>query len=313
MDILPQDNTPRKQCTKCELWFPATTTYFHKQTKGRLQPACKECRKTPKIEKPLPTRKQCAKCEEWYDATLTNFFAENKTKSGLRSICKGCCEKYNDENAESQKAYQREYTDSHADAKKVYFQRWRSTNANKKRDADRNYKVTHRDQVRQRKQLYHMAHRDTILPYLRGYYQNVVKPRKQDKPRRMHVSRFEMWVMDLIQSAGVKIETQVKKDNWIFDAAIPGTNILVEADGVFWHNLPSAIRRDMRKNAWCVAHGHQLIRIPELAFYNNPLDAITPLLILWEQTTGLKHSPVDRSKLVIRDKRQKIIQRERDW
>jgi hypothetical protein len=47
MDILPQDTTPRKQCSNsnCLQWFPATSEFFYerKGSKDGLNRQCKEC------------------------------------------------------------------------------------------------------------------------------------------------------------------------------------------------------------------------------------------------------------------------------
>ncbi len=48
MNSLPQDSTPRKQCSNpdCHKWYPATTEFFHRATdrKSGLEAQCKECK-----------------------------------------------------------------------------------------------------------------------------------------------------------------------------------------------------------------------------------------------------------------------------
>ncbi len=45
MDMIPQDNTPRKQCTgPCGQFLPNTTQFFHRNGKDKLYPKCKECK-----------------------------------------------------------------------------------------------------------------------------------------------------------------------------------------------------------------------------------------------------------------------------
>jgi len=45
MDIIPQDSSPRKQCTGiCGRFLPNTTEFFHRNGKDKLYPQCKECR-----------------------------------------------------------------------------------------------------------------------------------------------------------------------------------------------------------------------------------------------------------------------------
>lgn len=43
-DTIPQD-IPQKQCTKCKQWFPATTDFFWKHSRGGLYPRCIPCKK----------------------------------------------------------------------------------------------------------------------------------------------------------------------------------------------------------------------------------------------------------------------------
>lgn len=104
------------------------------------------------------------------------------------------------------------------------------------------------------------------------------------KERR--VSYFENRVMDLVESKGIPLERQVKRGKWSFDAAIANTSILIEADGAYWHSLEKAKERDARKNQWCLEHGYTLIRISELEFYRDPLEAINVILTRWETLTG---------------------------
>src|SRR5947209_2494181 len=43
MNSIPQDDTPQKQCNRCQQSFPATLEFFHK-SKGGLHACCKKCR-----------------------------------------------------------------------------------------------------------------------------------------------------------------------------------------------------------------------------------------------------------------------------
>ena len=50
---------------------------------------------------------------------------------------------------------------------------------------------------------------------------------------------------------------------------ITNTNILIEADGSYWHSFEKAKERDARKREWCNKNGFELFRIDELEFYKN--------------------------------------------
>lgn len=83
------------------------------------------------------------------------------------------------------------------------------------------------------------------------------------------VSRFEETVFEYLVNINGQLIRQVKKGRWSFDMAIDGTNILIEADGSYWHSQPHVKARDERKNVWCKENGFELYRIDELTFYKS--------------------------------------------
>jgi hypothetical protein len=97
-------NFPRKQCTTCEQFFPATLEYFHSHytTFDRLRPQCKECRS--KIAKDIRKKnrpdvapqgyKQCGKCKEIKPATTEFFSPAKRYAYGVSSQCKKCTNQY---------------------------------------------------------------------------------------------------------------------------------------------------------------------------------------------------------------------------
>lgn len=98
--------------------------------------------------------------------------------------------------------------------------------------------------------------------------------------------------MAMIESSGYKVERQAKRGRWSFDGALVGSNILVEADGVYWHSGEKVKERDARKDAWAAAHGYTLLRVPELAFYRDAQAAINVILRRAE-AEGLEVSRID--------------------
>lgn len=83
------------------------------------------------------------------------------------------------------------------------------------------------------------------------------------------VSKFEEMVYEYLVNVNGFLIKQVKKGRWSFDMAVAGTNILIEADGSYWHSKPNAKERDARKNEWCKENGFELYRIDELTFYKS--------------------------------------------
>lgn len=83
------------------------------------------------------------------------------------------------------------------------------------------------------------------------------------------ISRFEETVFEYLSSINGQVVGQVKKGRWTFDMAVRGTNILIEADGSYWHSNPVVKERDKRKNRWCEENRFELYRIDELTFYKS--------------------------------------------
>ena len=83
------------------------------------------------------------------------------------------------------------------------------------------------------------------------------------------ISGFECNVYEYLNQFNGNITQQIKKGRWSFDMGITNTNILIEADGSYWHSFEKAKERDERKKEWCNKNGFELFRIDELEFYKN--------------------------------------------
>ena len=84
--------------------------------------------------------------------------------------------------------------------------------------------------------------------------------------------------MDMIEASGYKVERQARRGRWSFDGALVGSNILVEAGGVYWHGSAVVKERDARKDRWAVENGYILLRVLELAFYKDAAAGIDVIL-----------------------------------
>lgn len=96
--------------------------------------------------------------------------------------------------------------------------------------------------------------------------------------RCRRVSHFEDAVIAMVEAAGCRVERQARRGRWSFDGAITGTNILIEADGVYWHSSAAVKARDARKDRWAAQQGYVVIRVPEMDFRDDPAKAIAPIL-----------------------------------
>lgn len=75
---------------------------------------------------------------------------------------------------------------------------------------------------------------------------------------------IEKAVYDFLLLKGIVFEKQkVINGRFIVDAYIPSLNLVVEADGKYWHNLPEIKGKDNAKNAYLTKCGYNLLRLPE--------------------------------------------------
>lgn len=76
-----------------------------------------------------------------------------------------------------------------------------------------------------------------------------------------------------------KLYKQLKKKNINFikehiigkfrvDVYIPSLNLVIEADGDYWHSLDYVIKKDKTENAYLKKHGYKLLRISETDINN---------------------------------------------
>ena len=73
---------------------------------------------------------------------------------------------------------------------------------------------------------------------------------------------IEKKVYEELKKRGLLFETQKAVGNrFIVDAYIPKFNLVVEADGNYWHSLPKVKKRDKVKNAYLEEHGYNLLRL----------------------------------------------------
>ncbi len=68
-------------------------------------------------------------------------------------------------------------------------------------------------------------------------------------------------VLDLVESAGLLVDREVRVGRWSLDAVPRGTKVAIELDGEFWHSLPDMVDRDQRKDAYLTSRGWQVIRV----------------------------------------------------
>lgn len=80
---------------------------------------------------------------------------------------------------------------------------------------------------------------------------------------------IEKKVYEELKARGILFETQkLINGRFLVDAYIPSLNLVVEADGSYWHSLPKTIKKDKIKNAYLKACGFSLLRLTETEINN---------------------------------------------
>ena len=80
--------------------------------------------------------KRCSKCEEW--KPRAEFYRNKKAKDGLARWCKECnraaVKKWNQENRDRRREYDREYYQNNKDRKREYKREWDQNNTDRRRE-----------------------------------------------------------------------------------------------------------------------------------------------------------------------------------
>lgn len=80
---------------------------------------------------------------------------------------------------------------------------------------------------------------------------------------------IEKKVYGELKARGFLFETQkLINGKFLVDAYIPAFNLVIEADGDYWHSLPKSIGRDKAKNAYLKKCGFGLLRLTETEINN---------------------------------------------
>lgn len=80
---------------------------------------------------------------------------------------------------------------------------------------------------------------------------------------------IEKIVYDYLLLKGILFEKQkLVGSRYVVDAYIPSLNLVIEADGEYWHSRQDNIERDKRKNKYLKEKGYTVIRLSEKEINN---------------------------------------------
>ena len=80
---------------------------------------------------------------------------------------------------------------------------------------------------------------------------------------------IEKKVYDELKARHLLFETQkLINGRFLVDAYIPSLNLIIEADGDYWHSLDRVVKKDKAENAYLTKCGYNLLRLSETEINN---------------------------------------------
>lgn len=89
---------------------------------------------------------------------------------------------------------------------------------------------------------------------------------------------IEQLLIDELDKRDVPYQFQYKVKRWIVDFAFPAHNLVVEADGDYWHTLPEIQKRDKQKNRYFQKRGWTILRFSRSTIRESPKACVDQIL-----------------------------------
>jgi len=129
------------------------------------------------------------------------------------------------------------------------------------------------EETRQKLRISRIKHMELILPDCKCVAHN---PRSHGKKK---ITKIELILIDFLQNAGFKIETQASFGLFHVDAFLPEYNLAFEADGTYWHQRKEVRERDIRRDKELLEkYGIITIRLTEKELEKMEKERISSLL-----------------------------------
>jgi len=83
------------------------------------------------------------------------------------------------------------------------------------------------------------------------------------------ITSIEKKVYDELKKRGILFKRQTLINNkFLVDAYVPNLNLVIEADGDYWHSLERVIKKDRAENAYLARCGYNMVRLSETEINN---------------------------------------------
>lgn len=107
-------------------------------------------------------------------------------------------------------------------------------------------------------------------------YQLRINLSKHTKPTKIEIALY-----NYLELQNIIFEKQKKVGGgFIVDAYIPHLNLVIEADGKYWHSTLRGLETDKRKNEYLINNGYNLLRLSEDIIKSNEFKQILDNKIL---------------------------------
>lgn len=101
------------------------------------------------------------------------------------------------------------------------------------------------------------------------YYKKIGKIGLQKQQLSKEPTSIEIKVYEELKSRGLLFEKQyLVNGKFLVDAYIPSLNLVIEADGDYWHSLDRVVKKDKAENAYLIKCGFNLLRFSETEINN---------------------------------------------
>lgn len=103
----------------------------------------------------------------------------------------------------------------------------------------------------------------------KSFYQNIGVMSALKQQSNKNPTSIEKKVYEELKTRGFLFETQkLINGRFVVDAYIPSLNLVIEADGDYWHSLERMEKKDKAENAYLTKCGYNLLRLSEKEINN---------------------------------------------
>jgi len=92
------------------------------------------------------------------------------------------------------------------------------------------------------------------------------------------LTTIELLLAEELSTRSIPFETQYPAPPWLIDIALLDAQVAIEADGSYWHSLPHAVERDIRRDADLAARGWLVLRFSEADIRESPSNCIDKVM-----------------------------------